>query len=734
LRRLACIVVGLSFVTLAITNLAAQTPAAPQSIAAIHLGFDGVYKVGDWTPLWVDLVAGERPLQGRLEFTVLDGDGVEVTYETPASQRLDIPPGEKTTALTYVKFGRIRGELKVRLRDGERDVAERVFASDAFPAPLPASRELIVALGGDVGIADAARIMRRRPDEQIATATVVDLGRLPHEWRGYDSVDTLVVATGQGGLLENTSPVERRAIEQWVRLGGRIVLSVGANGETVFGSEGVLAALAPGRFLGVSPQRRTAGLESLINAGERIGAGEGRAGDLLMSVLADIRGTVVVAESAGPALRPILVEYPIGFGEATLLTVDLDREPLASWRDRPRLVRRLLEGSSERADQAEREAARGRVAHIGYEDLIGQLRAALDEFQGVALIAFSSVAALLVLYAVLIGPADYFLLRWWGRRMERTWLTFPLLVVIFCGLAWWGAVYFKSDRRLVNQVDLVDIDAESGLIRGALWAHIYSPNTQTFDIALTPRPPMPRASGDSGSLLTWQGLPGVGLGGMNSTAGTLFNAPYRLAVNDAGGSLRVEPRNMPIQIRATKGVAGRWWMQGESAAPGRVLTASTDGMLDGEVTNLLTVPIRDGWLAYNHWTYRLPQQLAPGQRVRLDRRLPEGNLVWRLTQKYVGEDYKEFSTPWDEASRDVPRIMEMMMWHQAAGGQSYTGLRHRYQAEIDLSAHLRTGRAVLVGRLDKPAAELSLNGEGDREEGSRHWAWCRIVFPVTQTD
>ena len=44
----------------------------------------------------------------------------------------------------------------------------------------------------------------------------------------------------------------------------------------------------------------------------------------------------------------------------------------------------------------------------------------------------------------------------------------------------------------------------------------------------------------------------------------------------------------------------------------------------------------------------------------------------------------------------------MLMFHEAARGQSYTGLTHRYQPQIDLSEHVRLGQAVLVGRAERP--------------------------------
>ena len=65
------------------------------------------------------------------------------------------------------------------------------------------------------------------------------------------------------------------------------------------------------------------------------------------------------------------------------------------------------------------------MMHYGYNDLAGQLRSALDRFDGVRLVPFWLVAGLIVVYLLLIGPGDYFFLRKLVGRMEWTWLTFP---------------------------------------------------------------------------------------------------------------------------------------------------------------------------------------------------------------------------------------------------------------------------------------------------------------------
>ena len=50
----------------------------------------------------------------------------------------------------------------------------------------------------------------------------------------------------------------------------------------------------------------------------------------------------------------------------------------------------------------------------------------------VHLVPFFVVALLVIVYILLIGPGDYFLLRRLGRGMQWTWITFPTIVVALC--------------------------------------------------------------------------------------------------------------------------------------------------------------------------------------------------------------------------------------------------------------------------------------------------------------
>ena len=84
----------------------------------------------------------------------------------------------------------------------------------------------------------------------------------------------------------------------------------------------------------------------------------------------------------------------------------------------------------------------------------------------------------------------------------------------------------------------------------------------------------------------------------------------------------------------------------------------------------------------------------------------------------------------EPASLEVPRILEMLMFHDAAGGKGYTKMTHRFQPLVDLSDHLRCGRAMLVGRAVEPGNLLIRYGDAGAAGGDQRWTVYRILYPV----
>ena len=700
-------------------------------VTGIAVGYGGKYKVGCWTPVTVTIKGGDRDTKGRLIVTVPDSDGVPT--RTALDGELEfVPAGSKSIFRGYVKFGRAQGGAKVEFEceDGLRIIRE--FSSSQVPPAVLASQQLILSIGPDIGVQRAVKLRRRSQSEKIVAGRVENTGQLPDRWWGYEGVDAIVMATSDPALPNALSDDQWTALEQWLKLQGQLVCCVGSQGAALLGEQGRLADIVPGKFDRVARQCHLSALESFVDLPHPIEIQRDQQNrcQLKVSILKEIRGKTERFERVGQDLRPLIVRGSFGFGQVVFVSIDLDQPPISDWQGRDTLVAKLLDWTLGRQREGESSIRTAGSRHAGYEDLIGQLRSALDEFPSVTLIPFWLVAALVVLYAILIGPVDYFVLRIFIRRMEWTWLTFPCTVILFCGLALFLARYFKGNQLRINQVDLVDVDLVSQTLRGASWVHVYSPQTQSYDFTLTPRPlGTENAEPTSNVLLSWHGLPGRGLNGMNSTTtGELFSDPYWIQADRGAQSLRLPSiAGMPIQIWSTKSLTARWWRTANLPLDIR-LQISRDERLSGIVGNPTDVTWENCFLFRTPWAYSLGR-LAPGETRRIGDDMPRRNLQWRLWRKELRVE-NEMTTPWKPDDRDVPRIMEIMMFHDAAGGRDYTGLLNRYQNFVDLSNSLATGHAVLVGKSSQRAADLA-SADGILEDKyDRHWTFYRCVLPV----
>src|SRR5690606_29737313 len=105
------------------------------------------------------------------------------------------------------------------------------------------------------------------------------------------------------------------------------------------------------------------------------------------------------------------------------------------------------------ASGASQAGTLGAVTTLGFVDLAGQLRGALDQFPDVPLVPFWLVAILIAAYIACIGPVDYYLVRHVLKRPESTWVTFSLTVVLFAAGAAGLAYNLKGNELRVNQLD-----------------------------------------------------------------------------------------------------------------------------------------------------------------------------------------------------------------------------------------------------------------------------------------
>lgn len=455
-------------------------PSCGAEIVSVSVGLAGQYKVNRWTPVSVQIDSGDQPTRGRLEGIVLDGEGLPVRFT--AAEEIVLEAGEIGQFILYLNFGRTQCDLDLRLVSGTPSVASSLHqARGTYQPAQSVDTQIILTLGPSIGVDDAVlnRLSGRQRDEQIVVEKIANVGALPSEWYGYDAVDTLVVSTSQAeGLAAMTFP-QREALLQWIRLGGHLFLCVGSQGESILSEQGCLAELCPGDFQRVAVQRSTTGIETFAASSTRLDVGEAALG-WRTTILDNPRGEILIAEGQGERRQPIAIRSAFGLGQVVLVTADLDQPPFSEWPGRRALVSRLLFGT-ERDGESELNDTGGRASHLGFDDLAGQLRAALDRFSAVGVVPFYLVATLTVLYIVFVTAVDYRLLRRL-KRFEATWFTFPALVIGVAAAVWVATHSLRGSETHLSQIDVIDIDLDQHQIRGTTLISIYSPRSLTYDI------------------------------------------------------------------------------------------------------------------------------------------------------------------------------------------------------------------------------------------------------------
>jgi hypothetical protein len=744
--------------------------ATSPEIAAIHVGFDGKFKLGCWTQATVDLQGALPNDANRIEVLAPDSDGVPASVGAYFERQSDPPHG-----VLSIRVGQESAPLKVRLIDDDhREHSSGTFYpgrdADAggYPAALPSTARLVVTYGAvtDLAATLAHADNEASPVADVHSVLVKEPESLPKKWYDYESVDAVILSGSDLEAFADAEDLAPRiaALNRWVELGGRLVIFCGADSAELLADGAPLAPLLPGRYSGeVVPLPDYTPLEAFAGAAGDIRRASGRDDRLRVPRLVDIQGQLL---AQGPSATPLVLRARRGFGDVTFVAVDPESEPIANWEDRTSFLRQCLRWPSP-ALNASRDHSHATSAAA---DMTNVLRSALDQsFADVAAASFGLVALLTLGYTALIGPVDYFFLRA-IKRPSLTWLTFPVVVIVACWGAYALANRMKGTQNRVNQVEIVDVDVQTGQTRGTVWAHLFNANVDRYDFSLTPRfankpvgatsDPREALSPDRVDMLLTRdiivaplGVAGFGLGAMQGQRAqpALFEQGYAFQSNPPLYSIE----SMPIEQWSTRTLTARW--SGEVGATiDAQLRPRGDDELVGELTNRTGIRLEDCVLIRGNWAYNLPP-LANGATYDLDRAPKPRTLRTTLTSVAAGDDPNartadDGSVLFDPLSTDVARIAKLMMFYDAIGGAAYVGTPNRYQGFIDMSRLLTGDVAILLARAPAhrlafekaDAAKAFLSSSLDINPASvdgrfldlrpddRHWTYYRFIIPLDE--
>ncbi|MBN1140166.1 MAG: hypothetical protein JXM73_26585 [Anaerolineae bacterium] len=430
-----------------------RAAAPPGLTMEATAAFGGHFKYGEWLPVWVLLENAGSDLEAEVRVRVTGGYAIS-TFAAPVT----LPSGSRKRLPVYVLPNNFSRQLEVNLVAAGQD--SPLLTQSVAVKPQPNINLLIGLVSAERGALSLIASLvtgGARPRPIVLIDIPVD--DLPERLEGFSSLDCLIINDVDSSSL---SPRQQAALEAWVRNGGRLVIGGGA------GARRTVAGL-PASLLPLNPTRETQvqtlpGLHSL-GGGEAVRV----PGPFLVAVGDAGEGRDLAAQDGLILVR----ERAVGRGVVDFVALDLTASPFDAWAGVSAFWRTLVvDNAPYPADMPADVSPRQMRAN--------QLAYALSNLPSLALPSVKGLSVLLSIYILLVGPANYALLRW-RNKLHWAWITIPLITLLFAGGAFGLGYALRGTDLILNKIAIVAAQPD-----GTAWANTYmglfSPAQQSYEI------------------------------------------------------------------------------------------------------------------------------------------------------------------------------------------------------------------------------------------------------------
>jgi hypothetical protein len=271
-----------------------------------------------------------------------------------------------------------------------------------------------------------------------ARPVVIGPSDLPRKFGAYDLLDTLVLGEAP---LSQLDPEQSKALRLWVAAGGLLVVTGGADFSGI--RPAGLDPLMPVEVFGTEPTTTIPEFSGLYGPFEN-------AGPLLITRARPRHGSTVLV---GAADRPLVVERLFGKGRVRFLAVDPKQSPFRGWVGSAGLWQDVL-----------LPAAEFRQGRFSLANFSSQMSSTLYDMANVKPPSAGHLLLFLLAYLLVVGPLNYFGLRW-ARKLDLAWLTIPVVVVVFTGFSIVAAQTSRGGDLVSAGISGVEIYQQDGLVR-----------------------------------------------------------------------------------------------------------------------------------------------------------------------------------------------------------------------------------------------------------------------------
>src|SRR5256712_4921067 len=422
----------------------------------VQVGFHNTVKLGQWVPVTVDLSNSGPAIDGTLEVQANNSTGNggpplgAATYQTPIS----LASGATKHVRTYVTQD-VPGTVAVRVvQDGH------VLASQETSVSNPYSGLMAGVISDQPSALDSLAIVRAGLSPLVVHLTPAELSDSAPVLRAFDLLVIDDFAT------DTLTGAQRSALTDYVMQGGALLLGTGGSWHKTVA--GLPAAVLPMQLMG-----------SMVLASASA-LGPGRVEVATGVVTAD--STVWLAEGS----TPLLVESSVGGGVVEMATFDWTQDSITAWSGTASLLRQALvratygnsSGNSPGGPVMTKFGSSTSIANKG-----GALTNVLGNLPSLGLPAWWLIGTLVLVYVLLVGPVNYFVLRALNRR-ALAWITVPAIALVGSAGAYGASVATKGTAVLANEISILHVQPGWDRAYQEQYTGIVTPTRGDYEVGL----------------------------------------------------------------------------------------------------------------------------------------------------------------------------------------------------------------------------------------------------------
>lgn len=432
---------------------AGKSPSSHQGASApvtVHVttGYQSVYRDTAWTPVRVTLHnTTSADLSGTLQLPQngqSSAVGASQSFHGLYEASVTLPAGSTKSVTVYVPGSGIQDLSRVTFRQGNRVLATAV----TYPMGIDSSALLVGVMGRHPGdSAWVGQAIQQQVTTHVVHLSPATLDPVPEALGAFDIIVLTNVDTSQ------LDRAQLLALERYVHNGGSLLLVGGPTWQETL--RPLPAALLPGRLSGTRTLPDLHGLNALI-AGAEVPAGTAQGA--AVSVLTHSSGSVLAAQTG----VPLAVREVMGHGAIEYLAFDPSLNPVQSWSGATRtaVLQRLVAASAPLAISRtwSPQGFRGRFLRAFTSMAITGELSNVPPFTLPLLAIF---AGLTLLYVLLLGPANFLVLRRLNHQ-HLAWVTIPALALSYLASAYGLTVHLRSSNVLVHSVGMITLGGNPG--------------------------------------------------------------------------------------------------------------------------------------------------------------------------------------------------------------------------------------------------------------------------------